>query len=272
VLCAFESDNMFEILIRIESLCSDSTSAALLMCGLLVLILGILLWLAGLYFSGVILAFLGAVAGVFCGWLVSGWLNTSVLAGMAIGVFVFTIAFVVFRNVVMIFLATLVFAFSGGTAYAGLILKDTPSPETFAAFNASIVRQFREMETSPREACLNPIDEKDSLADRLCRLSKEIFQAASFHQWEIILVVFLGGIVGLLLSWILRRPIMAVCFSGVGTLLVLVGLEITLLTMNVHLISWFRGRQAMLAILYFSLVGVGVIFQFVLLNSSHRKK
>lgn len=264
---------MFEILIRIESLCSDSTSDALLIGGLLVLILGILLWLAGLYFCGVILALSGAVAGVFSGWLVSGWLNTSALAGMAIGVFVFTIASVVFRNAVMVFLATLVFALSGGTAYAGLILHKTPSPETFSEFNASILQPLSQIEIASSDARLNPTSEEDvAFSDGLSRFFVDIHEAVSPHQWEIILVIVLGGVVGLLLSWVLRRPIMAVCFSGVGALLVLAGLEVILLTLNVHLISRFQGRQTLFSILYLSLVGIGVIIQFVLLTSSHRKK
>ena len=264
---------MFEVLIRIESLCSGSTSDALLICGLLVLILGVLLWLAGLYFSGVILAFLGAVAGVFCGWFVSGWFDTSASVGMAIGVFVFTLTFVVFRNSVMILLSTLIFAFSGGTAYAGLMLHKTPSPETFAEFNTSIIQPLRQTEIASSDVRLNPTAEKDAaFSDGLRRFFMDVYEAVSPHQWEIILVIVLGGVVGLLLSWVLRRPIMAVCFSAVGTLLVLIGLEMTLLTMNVHLISKFQGRRATLTILYLSLVAVGVIFQFVLLTSVHRKK
>lgn len=268
-----ESNGMFEILIRIESLCSEGTPAALLVLGLLVLMVGIPLWLDGLYFSGVIVTLTGAVAGLFCGWFVSGWLNTSVWVGMAIGVFIFTLSFVVFKKSVMILLSTLIFALSGGTAYAGLILYETPSPETFSQFNASILQPLSQIEIASRDARLNPTSEEDvAFSERLRRFVMDIHEAVSPHQWEIILVVVLGGVVGLLLSWMLRRPIMAVCFSGVGTLLVLVGLEVILLTLNVHPISRFQGRQALLSILYLSLVGIGVIFQFVLLTSTRRKK
>jgi len=41
---------MFEILIRIETLCLNIQPLALLGCGLLVIILGLPLWLAGSYF------------------------------------------------------------------------------------------------------------------------------------------------------------------------------------------------------------------------------
>ena len=272
MLCVCESNRMVEILTRIESFCSGGPPAALMVFGLLVLTLGILLWLAGLYFSGVILTLSGAVAGVYCGWFVSGRLNSSAGVGMAIGVFMFTLAVVIFKKSVMILLSTVIFALSGGMAYAGLVLHKTPSPETFAEFNASITQPFSQIEAASRDIRLNPSLEKvPAFSDELRRFSMDIHKTVSLHQWEIILIVVLGGIVGLLLSWMFRRTIMAVCFSGVGAVLVLVGLEVTLLTMNVHLVSIFQGRQAVLTILYFSLVGVGVIFQFVLLNSSHRK-
>lgn len=71
---------MVEILIRIEGLCLESPSAVLLGCGLPVLIVGVLLWLGGSYFSAVLLGLLGAVGGAACGLYLSQSLNAHPLS------------------------------------------------------------------------------------------------------------------------------------------------------------------------------------------------
>ena len=82
---------------------------------------------------------------------------------------------------------------------------------------------------------------------------------------------FVGGIAGLLLIWTLRKLIMALCYSGVGTLIFLIGLEVTLLGMKVRLISGFQQRRGALSITYLSMVVIGVIFQLVTTKSSKKK-
>ena len=263
---------MFEILIRIESLCLDSPPGALCGYGLLVLILGLLLWFAGSYFSTVILGLLGAVVGSACGLLVSQWLSTPALISMLIGAFILMLATTLFRNVLIILLATLVFGLAGVTAYSSLILEETP-PETYSASKSSLIQPFSQMDTSNRLAYSNQITEQgETFFERLSLLVKDTLQMIEPYKWKVLLIAFVAGIVGLLLIWFLRKLVMALCYSGVGTLLFLIGLEITLLGMNVHLISWFQERRAAFTITYFSLVGIGVIFQLMTIRSSKREK
>jgi hypothetical protein len=256
---------MFEILIRIESLCTESSHAALLGCGLGVLILGLFFWLAGSRFSAVILGLLGAVVGSAIGLLVSQWLNTPTPASMLIGALVLTIAAVLFRNVLIILLACVVFSLAGVTAYSSLILKETPLK--------SNAQPFSQMDTSNRLAYANQVTEKgSSFFEKLRLLVNDAFQTVSPYRGKIILIALAGGIAGLLLIWCLQKLIMALCYSGVGTLLLLIGLEVTLLAMNIHLMSWFQQRQAAFSITYLSLVAIGVIFQLLTLRSSKKKK
>jgi hypothetical protein len=270
----FLSDNedMFEILIRIESLCLESPTGALWGYGLLVLILGILLWCAGSYFSAVILGLLGAVVGATGGLLVSQWLSTPALISMLIGALILTLAAILFRNVLIILLATLVFGLAGVTAYSSLILKETP-PKTYSAFNPSLIQPFSQMDTSSRLAYANQITEQgENFFEQLSLLVKDTLQTIEPYKWKVLLIALVAGIVGLLLIWFLRKLVMALCYSGVGTLLFLIGLEVTLLGMNVHLISWFQERRGAFTITYFSLVGIGIIFQLMTMRSSKREK
>jgi len=174
-----DNDGMFEILIRIEILCLESSPALLLGCGLGMLILGVLLWLAGSYFSAALLGLLGAFVGSVCGLLVSQWLGTSVLAGMTIGALVFTLAAVLFRNVLIILLATLVFGLAGATAYSTLILKETPHKSDFS-LTPSLVQPFSQMDTSARLAYANQITEEgENFFERLRLLVKDTLQTVS---------------------------------------------------------------------------------------------
>jgi len=260
---------MFEILIRIESLCLESPPAVLLGCGLLVLILGVLLWLAGSHFSAVILGLLGAVVGTVCGLLVSQWLNTPALISMLIGALVFTLATVLLRNVLIILLATLIFSLAGATVYSSLILNETsPEPSTSSS---SFVQPFSRMNTPTRLAYTNQITKQgENFFERLRLLVKDTLQTVSPYKWKILLTALLGGIVGLILIWSLKKLILALCYSGVGTLLFLIGLEVILLGMNVHFISWFQEQRAAFTMIYLVLVGIGVIFQLMPTRSSKK--
>jgi len=103
----------------------------------------------------------------------------------------------------------------------------------------------------------------ENFFERLNLLIKDALQTIEPYKWKILLIAPVAGVAGLLLIWFLRKLVMALCYSGVGTLLVLIGLEVILLGMNVHLISWFQGHRATFTITYFLLAAIGVIFQFI---------
>lgn len=263
---------MFEILIRIETLCLDSQPLVLLGSGLLVIILGLLLWLAGSYFSSVILGLLGAVVGSVCGLLVSQWLDISALVSMSIGAVTFAIAAVLFKNILIIVLATVIFALACGTVYSSWILKDTV-PQTSPVLNSSFVKPFSQMDSSTRLSYANKVTGNgETFLERLKLLVKDALQTMSPYKWKILLFALLGGIGGFLLIWFIRKLILALCYSGVGTFLVLIGIAVALLGIDVHLSSWFQEQRIILAIIYLSMVSIGMIFQLFVTKSSKTKK
>ncbi len=261
---------MYEILIRVETLFLESPPAVLLACGLGVLILGLLLWLAGSHFSAVILGLLGAVVGSACGLLVSQWLSVPPWVSMAGGAVVLTLAAVLFRNALMILLAILVFALAGSTAYSTLVLKETPA-KSFSLLSSSLIQPFSQMESSFRQAYITQMAEnQDGFVERLRLLLQDAFQTMDPYKWKILLFALAGGVAGLLLIWILKKLVMALCYSGVGALMILIGLEILLLGVSVHLLSWFQNRQSSLSITYLVLVGVGTIYQLLTAKPSNK--
>lgn len=262
---------MYEILIRIESLCQESPSAVLLKSGLLMLIVGFLLWLAGLYFGTAIVGLLGAAAGLFCGLAVSQWFNLSVWICAAAGAVLVCLVLVLFKKAVLMLLATLIFALFGTILYCGL----APQESSAALLESleSPVHLPMSHDTSAQIASVSRFIENDSsFSTRLHLIFEEIIQHISLQQLDILLTAVLAGMIGVLLCWHLRKPVMALCCSGIGTFLVVIGLEVTLLGMNIHFTAWFQQHPENLSMIYLSLVGLGMIVQLLMLLSSKRTK
>jgi len=70
---------MYELLIRVETLCVEAQPLTLLGIGAVATVVGLLFWLAGTYFSSVIIGVLGVVVGSFCGLLASQRLDVNSL-------------------------------------------------------------------------------------------------------------------------------------------------------------------------------------------------
>ena len=56
---------MYELLIRIETLCIGAQPLTLLGIGAITTVVGLLLWLAGTYLSSIVIGILGSVVGSF---------------------------------------------------------------------------------------------------------------------------------------------------------------------------------------------------------------
>jgi hypothetical protein len=262
---------MFEILIRIETLCLNSQPLILFGYGLLVMVLGLLLWLAGSYFSSVILGLLGAVVGSACGLLLSQWLNFSAPLSMAAAAAAFAIATVIFKNVLIIILASVVFALAGGTVYTSLILKETPQQPSSQLDSAS-VQPFSQMDSSARLAYADQVTVNgNTFLEKLKLLIRDALQTMSPYKWKILLFALVGGLSGLLLIWVLRKLILALCYSGVGTFLILIGAEVLLLALNFRFCSFFQSRRSTFTIIFLSMLGFGTIFQLIVTKSKTKK-
>ena len=271
---------MYELLIRIETLCIEANPLTLLGVGAVATIVGLLLLLAGAYFSSAIIGMLGAVVGAFCGLLLSQWLDINALLTMAIGSAVLCIAAVLMRNIIIIVLAIIVFALAGGTTYSSFILAEPEQAKTMpglSAFDGNFtvgnVLRFSDMDPAMRLSYLNQIAEKnDGFFEKLKALLRDTIGTMSPHKWKLLLTVLGGAIVGFILIWLLKALVVAISCSGVGALLVLVGAESLLMALGFEMCNALRGNRLPLTIVYFSMVGVGTIFQLLLARSHKLKK
>ncbi|MDT8299897.1 MAG: hypothetical protein RQ760_00340 [Sedimentisphaerales bacterium] len=263
---------MYELLIRIETLCMGAQPLTLLGIGAITTVVGLLLWLAGTYFSSIVIGILGSVVGSFCGLLVSQWLDQNTLLSMGIGAAVFCVAAVIFKNIIIIVLAIIVFALAAGTTYSSMILA-SPAQQQDARPNPALVSSFSQMDSKTRLSYVNQIsDEDDGFFEKLKILLKDTLGAMNPHKWKLLLSIVLGGIGGLLLIWFIKRFVIALCCSGVGALLVLVGIESLLMTAGLQLCNVFQEHRLALTVTYFSMAGIGTVVQLILTRSPKSKE
>jgi hypothetical protein len=258
---------MYELLIRIETLCLDAQTLTLLGVGAVMTLLGLLLWLGGSYFSSIIIGVLGAAVGAFCGLLVSQWLDLGPFLSMTISAAALCIAAVIFRNFIIIVLAAMVFALAVGTAYSSMVLSSPPKQEE-TELGPAQVRSFSQMDPTMRRAYVDEIAEEDAgFFEKLKALLGDALSIMSPHKWKLLLSIILGGIGGLLLFRLLKRLVLALCYSGVGVFLLLVGAEVLLMTVDFQLCSALQEHRQVLTVIFFSMVGVGTIFQLMVKRS-----
>lgn len=263
---------MYELLIRIETVCIEAPLLTLLSVGTISTVVGLLLWLAGTYFSSIIIGILGAAIGSFCGLLVSQWLDVSSLLSMGIGATVFCIAAILFRNVIMIVLAIIVFALMGGTTYSSLILGSSTEQSQSQSAPAA-VNSFSYMDPGMRSSYLENIsEEQDDFFEKLKVLLKDTLATVSPHIWKLLLFTLVGGIGGFLMAWFIKRFVIALCCSVVGALLIFVGVESLLVAIGFQMCNALQGHRLILTVIYFAMVGIGAIVQLLLIKPRKPKE
>lgn len=258
---------MYELLIRIETLCLDARPLMLLGIGAVTVIVGLLLWLAGAYFGSVIIGILGAVVGSFCGLLFAQWFDLNPLLCMIIGTVIFCISAVLFRNIIIIVIAVIVFALAGGTVYSSFILGN-PTQQQEVKETPVFVQSFSHMNPDMRQAYIQEItEEQEGFSQKLKALLGDALKTMDPHKWKLLFSVIVGGGICLLLIWLLKKLVFALCYSSIGTLLIFIGAECLLMAVGFQMCSQLQGHRNVIAFIYFPMVGCGAIIQLFLTRS-----
>lgn len=236
------------------------------------LVVGSLLWLAGLYFSTAIVGLLGAAAGLLGGLAVSYSLNLPAEFCSAAGAVLLGLVLILLKKTVLMLLATLVFALFGTIIYYGLTPRESAAGMS-VTWNTAASLPANYTPPSAHLAGIHQFTEDDaSIPAKLHLFFKDALQTVNLHQPNMLLAAMSAGIIGLLAGWSLQKPVMALCCSGIGTCLVVIGLDLTLLGMNIHLPAWFQQHPENLSMICLSLVVFGMMVQLLTLVSSKRPK
>ena len=236
---------MNELLLRIETLFLDVNPSLLIGVGAGMALVGLVLWLGGTRYSTVVIGLLGAAVGAVVGLAVAQQLGVHLFISMAVGALVLGIVSVLLRNVLMIVLATLIFALVGAAGYAGVVLDKQPPAETVTdeqqtALNgqAYLYQSFSTMDPNTRQMYLNEISgSEEDFQERSKAILKDTWDALGPTKWYLMGAILIGGVGGFLLIWFIKQVIVPLCYSIVGATSLMLGVQVLLLGLGVRLAS-----------------------------------
>jgi hypothetical protein len=262
---------MYELFVRIETLFLALNTPILLGIGVLLLLVGLVLWLGGSRYSTVIVGLLGAVVGSVAGLLVGQWLSLHLWLCMIVGATVLAAASVLLRNVLILALAVLVIASLSGAGYVVVVLdRIAPEqPETKAEAQSGqsmLIQSFTNMEPSARMQYVDQISKEEGFRERLRAMLDNTWQAVEPHVWKVGLSVLAGGIVAIFLVWLIKKALIALSYSVVGTAAILLGAQTALLGVGVQAVSEIGPRPWVLPGTFLGMAAIGWICQLFFLG------
>lgn len=237
---------MNELLLRIETLCMEVDPPLLMGVGAGMAIVGLFLWLGGTRYSTVVIGLLGAAVGAVLGLAVGPQLGVHLFLSMAVGAVVLGIVSILLRNVLIIVLATAIFALVGAAGYAGVVLDTQPPQEetttrdqqTVGSGQSLLVQSFSGMDPNSRQVYLNEISgSEQDFQQRLKAVLKDTWNALGPTKWYLMGAILVGGIGGFLLIWFIKQVIVPLCYSIVGTASLILGAQVLLLGVGFPLAS-----------------------------------
>ena len=236
---------MNELLLRIETLCLEVSPPLLIGFGAGMVLVGLFLWLGGTRYSTVVIGLLGAAVGAVVGLAVGQQLEIHLFLCMAIGAVVLGVVSILLRNVLIIVLATAIFALVGAAGYAGVVLDGQPPEETTTS-DAPVARSeqsllfqsFSTMDPNARQIYLNEISGSEpTFQERSKAILKDTWNALGPTKWYLMGAILIGGVGGFLLIWFVKQVIVPLCYSIVGTASLVMGAQVLLLGLGFHLAS-----------------------------------
>lgn len=272
---------MYELLLRTETYFLGFEPIVLLGAGLVAALIGLGLWLIGAHYSTVILGLLGMIVGGGLGMLVGNWLGQDLWLAMAIGAVVLGVVTVLIRNILIIVLATLIFAAVSGTGYLAVRFDSqaaAPGSETreTAPADASLPRPqlppFASMSQMERLAYVEKITTKvEGSSGKLAALLQDTWAALGPHKGKFLVSAMAGGLGGLLLIWFVRKIVLMLAYSIVGTATTLLGIQSVLLGVGLKAVSALDSRQWILPTVFFAMIMLGWFCQLVGSRSRSKK-
>jgi len=241
---------MNELLLRIETLCWEVNTPLLLGVGAGAALVGLILWLGGVRYSTVVIGLLGAAVGTVVGMFVGQQFGLDLLLSIAGGALVLGVVSILLRNILIIVLATAIFALVAAGGYTSLVLGATPEEQQQADPNMplfgrtlepqapSMAQAFSGMDPNSRDIYLGHItasrvgSEEGSEAGFEAKAKAvlgDTWDLLRPYKWQLLGVIVVGAIGGFLLVWFIKTVVLPLCYSIVGAAGILLGAQLLLL-------------------------------------------
>ncbi len=264
---------MFELLLRFETLFSTLSTLVLLGTGIGLLVVGVLLWLFGQRFGAAIIGLLGAAVGSAVGLILGQWLEFHLFLSMGIGALILTIASILLRNTIILALTVAIFSMISGAGYIStqldtLVQTSEVDPNAPSIYGPALPSQ------SPAQSFTNMLNPEERLAyfenlaspeegfsEKMRVLLNDTWEMISPQLWKVIGITIAGAAVGILLIWLVKKIVILLAYSVVGSTTLLFGVQILLLGLGIRVVSKLPPNPWLLPSVFGGLVLVGWISQ-----------
>lgn len=264
---------MSDLLLRIQDAALQLNPSVLWIPGLVAAFLGLFLWLGGKRYSFFVIGILGAALGAAIGLIVSQWFGTDLLVSVAIGAILIAIAAVLMERLVIVLLATLIFATACGSSYWSYAVKDTDWKNKLSIAKLDQARGILEgiqdgelPESAFDESVTTDADQVRGHQSAVAKL-KEIFAAiktsAGENKGMLILWTILGAAIGLTLAYLLKKLVMAFCCSVVGSASIIAGIIAVILAKGNMIISTLLQSPKLVPTIFLAMVFFGFACQLL---------
>lgn len=280
---------MQEILVKIEGLCLELPPTTLLITGIIATLVGLFLWLGGNYYSGFIVGFLGAAIGSLGGLIVSRLIGVAYVWGALIGAGVLCLLAMYLKNIVIIILAVLIFAVSSGTGYLSYAWNKATVIGENAQERLKVITSIDESPITPvesrvatepgisdgfwgRKIDIDATEKTGSFLGKFKVIISDAWAAASSNRWALVFWALAGGIAGLLLVWFVKKIVMALCCSIVGSTVTIAGIQTLLMVKGIAMMQSLQGRPKVLPAIFMGMVLLGWMTQVFLVTHKAKRK
>lgn len=270
---------MNELLLRIETLCLEVAPPWLIGVGVGMAIVGLLLWLGGTRYSTAVIGLLGAAVGSVVGLAVAQQLGVHLFLSMAVGAAALGIVSVLLRNILIIVLATAIFALVGAAGYAGVVLDSQPPEETTTGGQQTLrseqpflVQSFSSMDPNARQIYLNEISgSEEDFQGRSKAILKDTWDALGPTKWYLMGAILVGGVGGFLLIWFVKQVVVPLCYSIVGTTSLILGAQALLLGVGFRAASALPVQRWIMPAAFGGMTVIGWVSQLLAARKPHTK-
>lgn len=268
---------MIELLLRIQEACLQLDTWHLVGPGLGLIVVGLFLWLGGVRYAFLVVGILGATVGAALGLLIGHWFGVAPPLAIIGGAAIMTILALLLQNLVIIGLAIMLFAVVGGFTYLGYALDKQNSPDptdpsrqmatnlTYANPSDSDVEVLVNYESHNLASAALPGDDSHNGGMRkLDRIRQELTELASANRQMLLLCGVAGAVLGLFLGFLLKKVMMAICCSIIGSTGAIIGMLMLLLAKGTPVISTLQARPKLIPSIFIVMVIFGCLVQLIL--------
>ncbi|MBN2842248.1 MAG: hypothetical protein JXM68_04110 [Sedimentisphaerales bacterium] len=294
---------MNEQLLKIENILLESPQSYVFLTALGVFLGGLILWVGGLRYLKAVCGMLGGAVGAAVGSLLVGYLELP--AGITIGISaaVFAIGAILLQQVLILGVATVIFALIFGGSFMEYTLGKQKSGELADQNNyESSQEEVYDQQTSWYEQQMqqervseskgyfdadspyNSLNEFGQRAkeynntgeklvrtgqyvggvlDRIKQVLSELTPAISNNAGMLTMWCILGAILGLVLAQMLKTIVMALCCSIVGSTALIAGTIMAIIAKQTAAWSMIQGHGRTMTMVFVGMVVFGWLFQIV---------